>query len=460
MNRLVLVLTVLLWMPACAWAAVLTVGPNGTYPTLQAALNVAATNGEDDEIRLQAGQLQTTAQALLAENFSLEIIGGWNASFSSGVQDPGATVLSGSQSQRVLDLTITAGDVLVRNLTLADGAAENGAGADIIVGEQALFELAQCEVLGNTAFGGASGGGAGVRVTLADSAVVEIDDCLFAQNQVQAATASGGGLLVAASDGRFVGSRLTFINNAAIGSGAARGGAIALDIGGQDPSAELSQLRVRNNRVESNTSAAGAGLHLVGSPSISGPFVTLEAAEFFRNRRDGSAAGVAQLQVEPAAGNVTLRSVAVLDGINSSGLRIDAVASAQVFANNTTAAGNDGDGIRHEDGSSQTQTQYNAIAFGNGGADLVVGDDGNGTVLAFANSSGVDPGFIEPANGNYRLATGSSAIDSCVNAPVGGIGNLDADFGARAVGTTVDCGAYEWSADNEDAVFNDGFETI
>ena len=459
MNRLVLVLIVLLWMPTRAWAAVLTVGPNGTYPTLQAALNVAASNGDDDEIRLQAGQLQTTAQALLAENARLEIIGGWNASFSRGVQDPSATVLTGSQLQRVLALTITDGDVLVRNLTLADGAAENGAGADIVVAEQATFELAQCEVLGNTAFGASTGGGAGVRVTLTDSAVVEIDDCLFAQNQVQAATASGGGLLVVATDGNFTGRGLEFINNVAVGTGAARGGGLALDIGEDDPTAEFVRLSVSNNRVESNTSAAGAGMHLLSSASVSGPFVTLEAAEFIRNRRDGSAVGVAQLQIEPADGNLTLRSVAVLDGINSSGLRIDAVATAQVLVNNTTAAGNDGDGIRHEDGSSLLQTQYNAIAFGNGGADLVIGDDGNGEVRAFDNRSGVDPGFIDPTNGNYRLATGSSAIDSCINVPIGGIGNLDADFGDRTVGS-VDCGAYEWSADNEDAIFDNGFETI
>ncbi|AKS41534.1 hypothetical protein WM2015_1160 [Wenzhouxiangella marina] len=442
-------------------AEVLTVGPNGTYPSLQAALNVAQNNGEDDEIRIQAGLLQTSATATLNENFFLEIIGGWNSSFSSGVDDPSATELTGSQSQRVLSLTINAGQVLVRNLTLADGSANvGGAGADIVVDGNASFELAQCRVLRNAANASTgTGGGGGVRIQQLGNSTAEVGQCLFAQNLVSGGTVSGGGLLVTADDGSFTGNGLTFINNSAFGSVVARGGGLAVDVGGGgDPSATLTRLSVRNNQVVSDAVSEGAGMRVINNPSASGPFVTIEGAEFRGNRRDGSATGASQLEVDAADGNVTLRSIAVVDGNNVSGLGIDAVSTAQVYAINTTAVNNDVDGIRHEDGSNNTQTQYNAVAFGNGVAQFVFGDDGNGNNLSAGNIVAIDPGVIDFANGNYRLSTGSSAIDSCINAPVGGIGLIDADFEARVVGTTVDCGAYEWSAD-QDQLFSDRFQS-
>lgn len=456
-RTLVITLAMAGSMPAAA--AVLTVGPDGTYSNLQAALDVARNNGQDDEIRIQAGTLQTTAQVSYSEDFFLEIIGGWNSAFTSGVSDPAATVLSGGQAQQVLSMAVSDGNVLIRNLTLADGSSANGAGADFTVSNQARLELTQCEVLRNAAFGGTSASGGGVRVTLSSDATAEVSFCLFAQNQVQATTASGGGLMVVAPNGSFSGNTLEFINNAVVGSGSARGGAIAVDAGDQDPSVNFFRVRARSNRIESNTASLGAGIHVLTSPSLSGPFITFEGVEARGNRRDGSAAGAAQVEVQASAGNLTFRSVAAVDGVNASGVRIDATVDAQVFGVNITAAGNDVDGIRHEDGSSDTQAQFNAVAFGNGAAQFVLGNDGNGGVQSAGNLL-TDPGVIDAVNGDYRLATGSSAIDNCFNNPLGGIGTTDADFGARAIGPTVDCGAYEWSADNEDALFNDSFESI
>jgi hypothetical protein len=457
MTRNILLLALAMAAGNPVTAAVLTVGPDGNFPSLQAALNVAQSNGEADEIRIQAGLLQTSAQATLAEDFFLEISGGWNASFDGAVDDASATELSGSQSQRVLSLAISAGDVLVRNLTLADGsAADGGAGVDITIEGNATFELARCRVLRNGVVASGAAGGGGVQILQVGNSTVELDRCVFAQNEVSAGTASGGGLQVTIEDGSFIGNGLEFFNNIASGTGIARGGAVAISAGGSgDPSVELRRLTVNNNAVDSDSSNVGAGLHLLTSPSISGPFVSVEGALFRRNRRNGSAAGAAQLEVNTSSGNVTLRSVAAVDGIDVSGLRVDAVSSAQAFVINTTAVNNDVDGIRHEDGSSNTQTQYNGIAFGNGAAQFVFGDDGNGNNLDFFNIVGTNPGFVDFAGGNYRLADGSSAIDSCLNSPVGGIGLIDADFGPRVVGSTVDCGAFEWTLDQ---VFGDRFQ--
>jgi len=449
-----------------SFAEVLTVGPGGDFSSLQAALNVAVSNGENDEIRIRSGQFQTSATATHAEDFSLEITGGWNETFSQGVLDPGATVLTGTQAARVLSLDITEGDVLIRYLRIADGLATDGAGADVILRNQASFELADCEVIGNTASSVSVASGGGVRVTVdgftlgsTNRAEAEIDRCLFVNNRALAADASGGGLAVNSIRGAFTGNRLEFFNNIAEGASEARGGAVVVDFNDSDAEVEFTRLTVRNNRIESDASAAGAGMHLQGSSTTSGPFVRLEGADFARNILDGSAPSAAQLEIEPLSGSFRLRSVAAVDGVGSSGVRIDARGSAQVFGVNITAAGNDLDGILQEDGTSNTLSQANVIAFANGGADLVLGDDGDGSVLSVTNLTGVDPGVIDAVGGNYRLQTGSSAIDSCSPSPLGGIGTLDADFGARVVNGQIDCGAYEWSADLEDTLFSDSFET-
>lgn len=466
MVRTLLLITLALASTSPVLAAVLTVGPGGAHSTLQSALNVAVSNGEDDEIRIRQGLLLTSATATHAENHRLEISGGWAAGFGSGVSDATLSVLTGNQAARVLDLSVTDGEVLIRNLTLFGGLAPTGAGADLGVNGPGRLELSDCVVSSNTADSDVGpvmppvfAAGGGVRLTVSTDGDAEISRCLFVNNVARPAAALGGGLALVSVDGSFLGNALEFVNNSAVGSGLAQGGAVLVDVGGADPSVEFTRLNVRNNRVDSDTAAVGAGMSILGAASTSGPFVTIEGAEFLRNRSDGTAPGAAQLELETSDGNFTLRSIAAVDGINATGLRIDATASAQVLVTNTTAAGNDIDGIRHEDGSSDTQAQYNAIAFGNGGADFVFGNDGNGASLSAGNLTATDPGVINAAAGNYRLATGSSAIDTCFPSPVGGLGTLDADFGARIVNGLVDCGAYEWSVDNEDRVFADGFET-
>jgi hypothetical protein len=67
----------------------------------------------------------------------------------------------------------------------------------------------------------------------------------------------------------------------------------------------------------------------------------------------------------------------------------------------------------------------------------------------------VDPGFIDFAQDNFRLAVGSLLVDAGIDDPSGGLASFDLDGGARVVGTHVDIGAYE---SDPDIVFQNGFD--
>jgi hypothetical protein len=65
-------------------AAAFTVGPGGTYATIQAAIDVAVASGADAEIRIAAGTWPERLWiAPLANAVTLSITGGWTADFAS-----------------------------------------------------------------------------------------------------------------------------------------------------------------------------------------------------------------------------------------------------------------------------------------------------------------------------------------------------------------------------------------
>ncbi|MGB0515242.1 MAG: hypothetical protein ACPGJE_10425, partial [Wenzhouxiangellaceae bacterium] len=216
---------------------------------------------------------------------------------------------------------------------------------------------------------------------------------------------------------------------------------------------ELRRLQVRSNRVSAPSTAAGAGMFIRSSSGVQ--TLLIEGAEFARNIGPISPIA-AQLGIEGNSGTLRLRSVALFDGIDASGLRVDVDGSAQVVSANLTSAGNDRDGIRHEANSGSTQALQNSLSWGNGQSDLITDNFGGGFQL-FLNSTS-NPGVIDAASGDYRLANDSLSIDACSPTPIAGLGTIDAQGGTRAVNGIVDCGAYEWSAEDEDGIFRSGFE--
>lgn len=116
----------------------------GTNATLQQALMMAGSNGEADTIQIEAGTYTGSSAVAFAystsEDSSVSVSGGWysippDQPCVRQVSNPGATVLSGSDTRQVLKLSGSAsssGTLSVSNLTIRDGfTSQQGAGLDI-----------------------------------------------------------------------------------------------------------------------------------------------------------------------------------------------------------------------------------------------------------------------------------------------------------------------------------------
>lgn len=114
-------------------------GSIGSPAHLQAALDLARTNGQDDILLLQASATPYAAisgaftySSLNNDNMLLVIQGGWDATYTTQNEDPTLTVLDGAGVRRVLDFPVThAGkslDVTVENLTISNGYTPSGLG--------------------------------------------------------------------------------------------------------------------------------------------------------------------------------------------------------------------------------------------------------------------------------------------------------------------------------------------
>lgn len=130
-------LLALLISARCGHAATFCVN---TASELLAAINTAGSNGEDDVIRIKTGTyVGSTGVAAFHyasnQSFDISLQGGWVTlvTFDCGrqVDDPTATVLTGSNFNRALQMSGnpgTSGDMVIENLTLRDGNTTEGGG--------------------------------------------------------------------------------------------------------------------------------------------------------------------------------------------------------------------------------------------------------------------------------------------------------------------------------------------
>ena len=90
------------------------------HATVQAAVDDAAGRGGDHEIRVAEGTF-TESTILLNVSHHLELSGGWFDDFSERADDPSRTVVSGGGTGRVFDLDGVSGHIRISNLTISDG---------------------------------------------------------------------------------------------------------------------------------------------------------------------------------------------------------------------------------------------------------------------------------------------------------------------------------------------------
>lgn len=354
--------------------------------------------------------------------------------------------------------------------------------------------LRYCTVVNNSAF--SSGGGIYIKQGW-------IRNCIVSGNICQAADAAGGGIngniLCGISD--------CIISNNSAGNGGGVWGKFARGItgsiisnntctssgGGIYQKGLISQNNITNCIIENNTAGnQGGGIYLTQQ---SNEYIKMIGCTVRGNRvinANSSGGGIC------TSGNTRIViKQCVIEGNSSAGngggvLLSTALMANCLIVNNTTAA--TGAGVRMEANtagtfksllynstiSNNTSTSAQAgagISMRNAGCEIqncIVWGNRNSYGASDVNTSGVgicayslfsealttddnhnlnsNPLFVDAENGDFRLSSGSPAINAGSRNGISGVSGVDSDFfthdldgKARIVGTTVDMGAYEYS---------------
>ena len=172
---------VLLWTSGClaACAATAETFCTNTVNGISVALTQAATNNEDDEIRIVAGTYAPANGFGFSsdQTDSLKIRGGFNANCSNFTG--AATTLDGGDEVRPLFIYIPDGDVVVEDLTFVNGLSTNNRGGGLRV----LSHTGNVRVDRNTFFGNRANdfGGALTASTVSGSLLIR-NNLVFANS--------------------------------------------------------------------------------------------------------------------------------------------------------------------------------------------------------------------------------------------------------------------------------------
>lgn len=431
--------------PTAVFAAVFTVGAGGSHPTLQAAVDAAVLSPGSDSIRLRSGTL--TGSTVLTGNLAgndLELSGGWDAGFS--VQGSGATQLDGANAGTVLRLSVSAGQVQLRDLTLQHGlAGGQPAGLDLQAAGTASITLERVSVQQSRT---QDSGAACAGISAGDDSVVQwsaglLDDCRNEHPSV----AAGAGLRVLAQERARVEVSGIEVRAARAVAGQTYGTAVYVDAQGLGR-VRLESLRIQDAAAQGST-VFGSGLAL--SATDSGEIVAT-ALELNDNQAPAGAASTAQLAISASAFAVVQIGSTLLRSGPQQGLAASAIgASVSVHLRNLTVVGHAGRGLQFF--GSGPVTLHNTIVQGNGLPSAL--PTGTSSQNLGADLGLPAPVFQSSASGNYRLAAGSPGFDAGLATPPGGLPAIDLDRRVRTLGPAPDIGAYEQPVD---VVLRDGFE--
>ena len=375
---------------------------------LQTALTTAASNGEDDQIQIVQGAYIGNFVYASTQANDLAVQGGWTAGCASRVIDPTNTVLDGNRTGTVLALSApnVAADLLLHGVTLRNGLRTTGSGGGGLyaaVGSGGQVTVTANQILANEATNSSYSGG-GVYV---DS---DYGDVTLTHNLIQdnSSYSSGGGVSVSSY------------------------GAVTLT----------------HNQIQDNNSYSGGGVYVYSNEGD----VTLITHNLFQDNTAQQGGG---LYVHRYYGLISL--------VNNS-----------FHGNEANTSGGGAYLYLYSDEDRVSAALYNNlfwhnIATGAQGADLWIENDPDGDFLAApvlfshnsfdqstpsgfysqlpitidpSNLDRVDPRFVDAANGDLRLLTGSPMIDAGDPATPD-LPEFDLAGNPRVVGSAVDIGAYE-----------------
>jgi len=453
-----------------ALATTATVGPHGTYATIQAGVNQVLTHGGGDvlvEVKFCHSPLgydyvcPYVENILIGASLEVNLRGGWNADFSSQYTDGTLSQVKGTGSNNPVMLLVAGGGTIRVSAFDIDGTGVTGYSQTLGVaansGSQSLIVI-----LGNrihdhsllTAGGNGYAGGAGIHaVANGANATITIDANEIFDNVVYGTDASpsyGGGVSIDTFNGGHASFNLNDVHGNSV-SNANNGGCHG---GGLWAQADTGFLQLDSNAYRGNMQFACSN----GATGDAAEISAADAAEIdIRNERwtSNSVAndpGVYEVFMRAATNAAIYAGNGLVTHGTWGGLYAQSDASnAHIIISNFTIADNPVLGFRGVGSGTQL---WNTILW-NDGSPYQLDNGASFAYCLFAS----DPLFVDAANGNYRLAKGSPAINAGTNAPPGGAYPKDLDGITRPYSgdgfALTDIGAYEF---HDDSIFGNGFD--
>lgn len=440
----------LLLCAGAARASIFTVGPSGSYATLQSALNDATGATGDNEVRVRAGTYaeRISTGSLLLAGKSVTVTGGWDASFTSRQPDPATTVLDGEGTGPVLDLAPAGGTLVIDGFTIRNGHHDlfgGGVHGDVITSGELILQ-------NNVIEDSSSLDGGGVFVGADGTGSIVVTHNTIRNNT---ATARGGGLSVRAlgdstfsvTENRIEGNR---IECCSINSGSGAGVFVKLQ---ERPVVDFSDNLIQGNESSGSDPIQGDGgalwLFFGCNPTppeqleCTNATLTARRNRWIDNTSTNTAGFRDHVSLRAESGGELPATLAFTDSIVSGGSGVGvaflALAWSTLHMTNLTVVDHPSTGILQRGfQAGATATLYNTIAYANAPPNVTAA-----SALTGANLVGVDPIFVDAASGDLGVQPGSPAIDTGENAPPGGLGPFDVEGTARVVDGTVNVGAVE-----------------
>jgi len=231
MKKILLLTACVLCIAKMAWTEEMCIDSvgGGTYSTLQGALYIAASNGEDDTIKVVQGTYTRASgnfNYYSTEGKSITLRGGYTAGCAAGVEDPSLTILDASgesDTDRVLSiLNYGSGNIEIDGFTIRNGivsASIGGPGGGIYAlcypstGPAGDITI-QNNIITNNSCAETYGGG-GVAATSYANSSSSSGNVIFSNNTVTGNTAdrSGGGIAIGSSSDSGISGSVTVSNN-------------------------------------------------------------------------------------------------------------------------------------------------------------------------------------------------------------------------------------------------------
>jgi hypothetical protein len=361
------------------------------------------------------------------------------------------TLTNGFAAPRGGALLVEDSDLTMRRVTISSSqATEGGAVAFLAQGAQQL-DLAEVTLSANRAVADQAFGG-GIYVSLVNGGGVRIVKTRLLDNRIEAASGNfsraGGGLYIQASGAASLELRHLELARNVIDAPSFASGAGAWVILGSTAAFELEDATFDDNELAVAAPTNGAAAL---SLDLTAPSATVRRLRLLGNL-GGPGKEQATIQVHGSTQGVV--SDVLAGNGNGSGLFLTATSgtTCSLVAGNLTVAGHPDSGLRLGQSGCPLRIE-NSVLFGNAtssGSDLDV-FFGSPEISA-ETLDGVDPLFVDAANGDFRLASGSAAIDAG-DSSFASVGPFDAAHGSRVVGLDVDLGALE-----RPTIFAEGFE--